>query len=148
MYEPNTVYTLSGDNIITSQLTSPATGDWEVNTGTSDPDNVMLNKGTSIINCPYDYEKDKELAGKFYRVFPFYYKGWARGHVTMTFYLSTMIDAAMTQKDQIIWPGGMKIYKDGIQLLWEQKGETLVVWTRENFEEKELNVKIDLTFER
>ena len=45
-YMPNVTHTLSGTNIVTRQITSPASGTWEVDTLVNNPDFVQLEEGS------------------------------------------------------------------------------------------------------
>lgn len=76
-YEPNSVYTLSGDNITTIQLTSPASGTWTVDTGVSNPDNVQLEKGTVVTS----FEK-RPIGLELFLCERYYWKRWVQFDVT------------------------------------------------------------------
>lgn len=47
-YRPDTSYTLSGINVTTQQLTSPSSGTWTIDTGTTNPNDVQLEEGTIV----------------------------------------------------------------------------------------------------
>ena len=68
-YKPNTVYTLSGTNITTTQITSPASGTWTVDTGTNNPDNVQLEEGS--VATPFEqrpYVLELSLCKRYYEL--------------------------------------------------------------------------------
>jgi len=61
-YRPNTIYTLYGPNVVTQQITSPASGHWTIPEIPLTAYNVMLTEGTAIRPFeirPIGYEREQ-----------------------------------------------------------------------------------------
>jgi hypothetical protein len=148
-YTPNTEYTLSGDNIVTQQIMSPASGTWIVDTGTADPDNVVLNKGGIVNSCPVDLDREIERANEYYMVVPFIYKGWAEGKITQNYYLVSDINPAASIIQEVEIFGGIPVKGDGIYLDFElsDDGSHIYMFTRDYLAPSAYDTKINIIFD-
>ncbi len=148
-YTPNTEYTLSGDNIITQQITSPAGGTWTVDTGTSDPNNVVLNKGNIIRACQYNIENEIRRAGEYYKVVPFIYKGGAIGKITQSYHTGGRAKASASVIQEVEYFGGLPERTDGIYVDYEysENGDTLFMFTRDFLEDSQYDFRINIIFD-
>lgn len=84
-YVPNTTYTLSGTNVTTQQLTSPASGSWNITVPTN-ADYVKLERGTvaTVYEAP---DRATELAKckRYFQIYgPEMQHGGAYGSIVMT----------------------------------------------------------------
>ena len=148
-YTPNSTYTLSGDNIITQQIVSPASGTWTVDTGSADPDNVVLNFGSTIKNCPTTPEYEIQRAKKYYNKIKFKYKGYANGRVTQHSYVGVKMIPGATVMQECIWHGGITDPSDGQYLEYEmsENEDYVYMFLKEYLSPGAYDFDIDLIFD-
>jgi hypothetical protein len=148
-YTPNAEYTLSGDNIITQQITAPAGGTWTVNTGSADPDNVILNRGSVIKTCPTTPEEEILRASEYYRIIPFVYKGFANGKVTQSMYIGRKPKDSASIIQDVEIRGGLPERPDNIYVDFEYSinGDVIYMFTRDYLADSSYDFRINIIFD-